>query len=316
MAIVKILAGGLAAIVLSASPAATQEYPTKALTMIVPFAAGGGTDTVARIAVPELEATLGQKIVVKNVAGAGGTVGASELAASSNDGYTIGFMPIGTMTTQPHLRSVPYDADSWSPICRLVKDPMSVLVAPDSAITSFEQLIAASSNGNQLKSAGPPPGSLPHIGQAALANAYGLDLKYVPHEGGAAVAKSILGGQVDVFVDLAGNAEKFGLVNLAMLGADRHPQFPDLPTTQELVDGPVLDYSIWFGMFAPAGTSDEVMMALSQACGDMAAKDSYLAAMSDAKRSVAYMGSEEFTAFFREQYENNGSLLAAIGMKK
>lgn len=315
MRLIRVLAIGLSAIAFGVSGTSAQDYPTKSLTMIVPFAAGGGTDTVARIAVPELEETLGQTIVVKNVAGAGGTVGATELAGSKNDGYTIGFMPIGTMTTQPHLRSVAYNADSWSPICRLVKDPMSVLVAPDSEITSFEELIAASSDGNQLKSAGPPPGSLPHIGQAALADAYGLDFKYVPHEGGGAVAKSLLGGQVDVFVDLAGNAEKFGLVNLAMLGAERHPQFPDLPTTQELVDGPILDYSIWFGMFAPAGTPDDVMTALSGACGEMAESESYLQAMTDAKRAVAYMGSEEFAGFFREQYENNGSLLAAIGMK-
>ena len=157
---------------------------------------------------------------------------------------------------------------------------------------------------------------MPHIGQAALANAYGLDLKYVPHEGGAAVAKSLLGGQVDVFVDLAGNAEKFGLVNLAVLGPERHPQFADLATTQELVDGPVLDYSIWFGMFAPAGTPDDVMASLSDACGQMAEAEAYLTDMENAKRSVAYMGTDEFSAFFREQFASNGSLLDAIGMKK
>ena len=313
---IKIAIGALAMIATLPLSALADDYPSKNLTMIVPFAAGGGTDTVARIAVPGLEEQLGVKIVIKNVAGAGGTVGAAELAATKNDGYTIGFMPIGTMTTQPHLRNTSYDDESWSPICRLVKDPMSVLVAPDSAIKSFEDLIAASSNGKSLKSAGPPPGSLPHIGQAALANAYGLDFKYVPHEGGGAVAKSLLGGQVDLFVDLAGNAEKFGLVNLAMLGAERHPQFADLPTTQELVDGPVLDYSIWFGMFAPAGTPDEVMDKLSASCGNMAATDAYLKAMSDAKRTVAYLGSEEFTAFFAEQFANNGDLLSAIGMKK
>lgn len=295
--------------------AALAEYPEKNLTMIVPFSAGGGTDTVARIAVPGMEKQLDTTIVVKNVAGAGGTIGASELAATTPDGYTIGFMPVGTMTTQPHLRKVPYNADSWEPICRLVKDPMSVLVAPDSKIKSMEDLVAMSTNGNQLKSGGPPPGSLPHIGQAAMANAYGLDLKYVPHEGGGAVAKSLLGGQIDVFTDLAGNAEKFGLVNIALLGTERHPQFPDLPTTKEL-GGPELDYSIWFGMFAPAGTPDDIMAKLSKACGDMAATPEYLKAMEDAKRSVAYMGTDEFEEFFVAQFNTNGSLLEAIGMKK
>ena len=311
--LLSMLAG--ASLAVAASAAIAADYPSKTITMIVPYAAGGGTDTVARIAVPGLEKALSAKIVVKNVTGAGGTIGASELAASTADGYTIGFMPIGTMTTQPHLRKVPYNGDSWSPICRLVKDPMSVLVAPDSKIKSMDDLIAMSTNGNQLKSAGPPPGSLPHIGQAALASAYGMDLKYVPHEGGAAVAKSLLGGQVDVFTDLAGNAEKFGLINLALLGKERHPQFPDLPTTKEL-GGPELDYSIWFGMFAPRGTPDEVLTILSEACGSMAATPDYLKAMSDAKRSVAYMGTSEFAAFFKQQYEQNGDLLKAIGMSK
>ena len=113
MGIKKTLIIGLSSLAMAVSAASAEDYPSKPLTMIVPFAAGGGTDTVARIAVPRLEETLGQKVVVKNVAGAGGTVGASEL------------------------------------------------VAPDSGITSLEGLIEAASNGNQLRSAGPPPGSCP-----------------------------------------------------------------------------------------------------------------------------------------------------------
>ena len=101
---------------------------------------------------------------MRNISGAGGTVGATQLASARPDGYTIGFMPIGTMTTQPHLRKVAYNADSWAPICRLVKDPMSVLVAPNSGMNSMKDVIARSTGGKQLRSAGPPPGSLPHIG--------------------------------------------------------------------------------------------------------------------------------------------------------
>ena len=301
---------------LLAVAASGQGYPEHSITMVVPFAAGGGTDTVARLAVPGLEAELGETIVVQNIAGAGGTIGATELAASDPDGYTIGFMPIGTMTTQPHLRDVAYGAESWEPICRLVDDPMSVLVAPDSGYETLDDLIAAASNGGQLRSAGPPPGSLPHIGQAALANAYGLDLRYVPHEGGSAVARSLLGGQVDVFVDLAGNATKFGLVNLALLGGDeRHPQFPDLPTTMEL-GGHELNYSIWFGMFAPAGTPDAVMEVLAGACERLSSSPEYLETMEEADRWVAYLGREDFNAFFQQQFANNGSLLQAIGMSQ
>ena len=297
------------------APVSAGSFPEKSITMVVPFAAGGGTDNVARLAAPGLEEELGQSIIIQNIAGAGGTVGASALASSDSDGYTLGFMPIGTMTTQPHLRKVAYNADSWEPVCRLVDDPMSVLVAPDSGMTSLDDVIAASSGGKQLRSAGPPPGSLPHIAQAALANAYGLDFKYVPHEGGGATARSLLGGQVDIFVDLAGNAKKFGLVNLALLGSDRHPVFPDLPTTGEL-GGHALNYSIWFGIFAPAGTPDAVMTRLADACAKLAASPKYRKKMANANRWVAYLGRDDFTKFFREQYQNNGSLLNAIGLKK
>ena len=305
------LAGAALCAAFASTSVSAEGYPDKTVTMIVPFNAGGGTDTVARIAVPGLEEQLGQEIIVKNVAGAGGTVGATELAASSPDGYTIGFMPIGTMTTQPHLRNVAYGGDSWEPICRLVDDPMSVLVAPDSKLKTFDDILSAASDGGQLLTAGPPPGSLPHIGQAALANAYDLDFRYVPHEGGAAVAKSILGGQVDVFVDLAGNAQKFGLVNIALMGSERHPAYPDLATTEEL-GGTALPYSIWFGMFAPAGTPDDVMAKLAGACEALSASEAYLTDMEEAGRWVAFLDREDFTAFFAEQFANNGALLEAI----
>ena len=108
-----------------AACAAHADYPDRAINMLVPFGAGGGTDVPARFFAAELEKILGQNIIVSNVEGAGGTVGATQLSQADPDGYNLGFLPVGTTTTQPHLKKTSYNADSWTP--SLHGQPGSVL---------------------------------------------------------------------------------------------------------------------------------------------------------------------------------------------
>ena len=119
-------AGLIAGLVLTAS-AAFAEYPERTINMLVPFGAGGGTDVPARFFAAELEGILGQNIVVSNVEGAGGTVGATQLSQAEANGYNLGFLPVGTTTTQPHLKRTSYNADSWTPIC-MVSQGCSFLI--------------------------------------------------------------------------------------------------------------------------------------------------------------------------------------------
>jgi len=258
-----------------------------------------------------MEEQLGVPIVVQNVEGAGGVIGATQLARADADGYQLGLMPFGPVTTQPHLRQTDYDSESWTTICRVVSNPMAVLVAPDSGMVTFEDLIERASGEEAVLTAGPAPGSLPHVAQAALGQAYDLNFRYVPHEGAAAVATSLLGGQVDVFIDIASNAERLGLTPLALLAEERHPSFPDLPTVAEL-GGPPLDYAVWYGVFAPAGLDEAVANRLSEACGTAVDDPEFQERMTAQGHTIAYLGATDFSAFFASQYQTAGELLSII----
>lgn len=303
-----------ASIVALSASAAVADYPEKPIHVLVPFGAGSGPDSSFRMLQPDMEKILGQSMVVKNVGGAGGTVGAAQFASTSKDGYSLGFMPVGTTTTQPHLRKVPYSDKSFAPICMTIQDPMAVGVSPDSPVNSLKDLIDLTGK-RTVTSAGPPPGSLPHIGQAALASAYGVKFKYVPHEGGSGAAKSILGNKIDVLVDPLGSILNYGLKPLAVLNGDRLSAAPDVPTIDE-AGGKPLRYSIWFGLFAPAGTPDSILDKLATACENATKTDRYLATVKKSGRTPHFMNRAEFTAFFAQQYKDNASLLTAVGLKK
>ena len=179
-------AGLVAGLVLTASTAFA-EYPERTINMLVPFGAGGGTDVPARFFAAEMEGILGQNIVVSNVEGAGGTVGATQLSQAEPSGYNLGFLPVGTTTTQPHLKRTSYDADSWIPICMVSQGPFYLVVAEDSSIKTVDDYIAMA-NGDGLKFAGAGPGSMAHVAQLTLDNKLGVTTQYIPTKGGGDIA--------------------------------------------------------------------------------------------------------------------------------
>ena len=303
-----------AAVVAISTGAALAEYPDKPIDVLVPFGGGSGPDASFRMLQPDLEKILGQPIVVRNVGGAGGTVGAAQFAGHAKNGYKLAFMPVGTTTTQPHLRKVPYSDKSFAPICMTIQDPMAVGVAPNAGLNSLDDLIKKAKAGT-VTAGGPPPGSLPHIGQAALAAAYGVKFKYVPHKGGHGAAKSILGGKVDVLVDPLGSTLNYGLKPLAVLNGSRLDAAPNVPTIDE-VGGKPLRYSIWFGLFAPAGTPEAILNKLGSACDAATKTDRYKKTVKNSGRTPRFMNRAEFTKFFAQQYKDNASLLTAVGLKK
>lgn len=296
-----------------ATMVAAADYPKRTIGLMIPFSAGGGTDVPGRFFAAELEKILGKNVVVSNVTGAGGTIGATQLSKAKPDGYSLGFMPVGTTTTQPHIRKTSYNADSWEPICLVAQSPQYVVVKEDSPFKTIDDVVAKA-KGGRLITAGPPPGSLPHLAQAAVAKAYGVKFNYIPHDGINEVAKSMLGGRVDMTVYYADAKERFGLRPLAILDANRSEVFPDVPTLGEL--GHPLESSVWFGFFAPAGTPENVVSILSDACEKAVKTDSFVDNMKKAKRDVRYLNTDEFRAFFKNQYQQNGELLKEAGLVK
>lgn len=292
---------------------ALAEYPERTINMLVPFGAGGGTDVPARFFAAEMEKILGQNIVVSNVEGAGGTVGATQLSQADADGYNLGFMPVGTTTTQPHLKRTSYNAESWTPICMVSQGPFYLVVANDSPIKTIEDYIGKAES-DRLKFAGAGPGSMAHVAQLTLDNKLGIKTQYIPTKGGGDIATEINGGRADATAWFADFDTKFGWRALAVLSDERSGQHPDVPTLAEL--GYDTQVSVWFGFFTQVGTPNDIVAKLSNACSEAVETDSFRENMAGANRLIRFMDSEQFGPFFREAFELNGTLLKDAGLIK
>mgnify|MGYP000073379193 CR=1 FL=1 len=158
----------LGSLALFAMPA-NAGFPDKPVKIVVAWGAGGATDTVTRALQDAFARELGTDIVVKNVSGAAGTIGTAEVASSRPDGYTVLITPAGPLTTQPHLRKIPYDLDSFDPIGRIMMSPMLMMTAPNSKLKSVEDIVAAAkANPGSIRFASTGAGTLPHISIIAL----------------------------------------------------------------------------------------------------------------------------------------------------
>jgi tripartite-type tricarboxylate transporter receptor subunit TctC len=309
----KTIFGLSAGLMLAAPQSASAAYPEKPIKVIINYGAGGNSDTSGRILIEALKKAMGADFFPVNIPGAGGTVGTAQFAASKPDGYTILYTPIAPVTVQPHLRKLTYKKDDVVPICGLTQNQLAVMVAPDSPYNSLEDLMKAAKAGTSIVAVGPAPGSIPHIAQAALANAYGVKFKYVPVGNAAKQTKAILGGQATVSTDMTSTATLFGLKSLAIIADQRIDGFKDVPATKEL--GIDLAVKIWFGTFAPKGTPPEIVDKLAEACEKAAADPDLREKLGKLNFVVRYRNRSEFTKFYEEEYEGNKALLKLIGIK-
>ena len=306
------LAVGAAALAFSAG-AALAEYPERAVTVMVPFAAGGGADVPARFLAMELEKELGQSVIVTNVVGAGGTIGATQLSDAQADGYNLGFMPVGTTTTQPHLRGTSYNDESFTPICMVASGPFYLVVNPDGDIKTWDDF-EAKAQGEGATFTGAAPGSLAHVTSVALGQMFGTEIGYLPTSGGGEAVNEVMGKRVDATAWFSDFDVQFGLRALAIFAPERSDIHPDVPTSAEM--GHPADIAVWMGLFAPAGTPDAVIAKLDSACEAAVKSDGFVKNMTDANREIRHLNAADFDTFFHESYKANGDLLRSAGLVK
>lgn len=304
--------GAAATILAIATTAALADYPEKPVEVIIPYGAGGNSDTSGRIFINAMRKVMEANIVPINVAGAGGTIGMAQLSKEKPDGYKLAYSPVAPVVVQPNLRPLPYDDTSFEPVCMIADNPTAITVAPDSPLNSIDDLIAAAKDG-RVVAVGGAPGSMPHITQAALANTYGVKFTYLPAGGGGKAAKAVLSGEATFAADTSAMEKVHGLKTLAVAAEERVTDLPDVPTLKELGQDVVV--TIWFGAFAPAGTPDDVLDTLSAACGEAVRDPEFLAGMAAANYIVSYKDRNDFKAFFDTQYKEAGGILEAIGLK-
>ena len=252
-------------------PAAAQtDYPNKVITMIVPFAAGGPTDTVARLLAESMTQTLGQQVIVENAAGAGGTIGAGRVARSKPDGYTLFLHHIGHATSAALYRKLPYDpAKDFAGIGLITDVPMTVIGRPNFEPANVKDLIAhIKANKDKVTLANAGLGSVSHLCGMLLQEALGTQVTTVPYKGTGPAMNDIMGSQVDLVCDQTTNTTGpigSGKVKAyAVTTPQRLKTLQDLPTLDEAgLKG--FEVTAWHGLYAPKGTPQSILDKLSGA---------------------------------------------------
>lgn len=280
------IAAACAVAVTFAGTAFAQDYPNRQITMVVPFSAGGPTDTVARLVAERMSGDLGQQIVVENVGGAGGTLGAGNVAKADPDGYTVLLHHIGMATSATLYRKLAYDPLTAFDYVGLVTEvPMVVVARKDFEPADFKGFTSyVKENADKLTLANAGIGSASHLCGMLLMQALDAPLVTVPYKGTGPAMTDLLGGQTDIMCDQTTNTTqqiKGGTIKAyATTTAERLPLFPDLPTATE--DGlPSLQVGIWHGIYTPAGTPAEINERLSQSLQKALADEGVIKAMAD-----------------------------------
>jgi tripartite-type tricarboxylate transporter receptor subunit TctC len=286
--ILRIIPGFLTLIL--ASPVSAQDYPKKVITMVVPFTAGGPTDTVARLIGVPMTKTLGQQIIVENVAGAGGTIAANRVAKASPDGYTILIHHIGMSTAPALYRKLPYKPMSdFEPIGLINEVPMTLVAKSNFPAKDLKELIAyVKANKDKVNYANAGLGAASHLCGMLFMTAIQTEVTTVPYGGTGPAMNDLLGGQVDFMCDQTTNTTsqiKAGKIKVyGVTTKTRVPSLPNVPTMDEAgLKG--FEVSIWHALYAPKGTPKPVIDKLTKGLQD-ALKDSTV------KQRFADLGTE------------------------
>ena len=266
------LVAALVMAIATGSLAHAQSYPEKPIKLVVPFPAGGATDTTARLVAQRLQAGLGQTVIIENQGGAGGSIGAKQVAAAAPDGYTLMMGSVGTFGSHPVLYKLDYDPlKAFAPVATAVVDKSVLVAGPALKVQSIQELVQyAKANPGKLNY-GNAIGIGPHFVAEMFKVKSGVNIVHIPYRGGAPMITDLLAGQIDMTIN--GKSVLFPHIQagkvraLAVASAQRWPDLPDIPT---LVEGGYMDlpYDTLFGVLAPAGTPAAIIDKLNATIND------------------------------------------------
>jgi len=297
-------------------------YPDRPVHLVVPFPAGGGADSLARLIMPKVAHALGQPIVIENKAGAGGNVGAELVAHAAPDGYTLLYGTNGTHAINPSLyRNLAFDpVRDFIPVSRMTEIAAMLIVNTKLPVNSTAELIQyARAHPGKLNFASAGNGTTSHLAGELFKTQAGIDIVHIPYRGGALAMTDLIGGQVDMMIEVMPNASPqvaAGRVRgLAVSTAKRFPGAPDVPTIAE--SGlPGFEASAWDGVFVPAGTPQPIVQRLNAALRQ-ALEDPELAAalLARGAQPVTATTPDSFARFIATSAERWGLAVRASGAK-
>ncbi|WP_374672149.1 Bug family tripartite tricarboxylate transporter substrate binding protein [Acidovorax temperans] len=309
----------LGAGLLGGTSALAQAYPTKPVTIIVPFAAGGTTDILARIIGQALTAELGQSVVVDNRGGAGGNIGGQAAAKATPDGHTLFMGTVGTHAINASLyKKMPFDpVKDFAPLTRVANVPNLLVANPAQPYKSVKDLIAyAKANPGKVNFGSSGNGSSIHLSGELFKSLAKVDMQHVPYKGSAPAVTDLLGNQIGIMFDNMPSAIQHvrsgKLVPLAVTTAKRSPELPSVPTIAE-AGVPGYEATSWFGMFAPAGTPVPVLAKLNAAIVKVLAQPDVKKKINEQGAEVYSETPEQFAAFIQAESVKWGRVVKESG---
>ena len=318
MRVIVLLLSGL--MVAHCEAASVSAYPVKPLRWIVPYPAGGGSDTVARALAPKMQETLGQSVVIDNRGGAAGVVGTEMGAVAPADGYTLVFA-VGSFVVTPYLnRNVKYDpVRDFSPVTLLAINPYLFAVNASVPVSSVKELIAyAKANPGKLNYGSAGTGGGNHLSMELFNSMAGTSIVHVPYKGAAPGITDLIGGQVQVMMSTMGpllpHVKTGRLRAIAVTGSRRSPAVPNTPTVIE--SGlPGYDYVNWYALLTPAGTPKAINQTLSATIGAILASPDIAPTFAAQGFEPRGTTPEELAAFLKADSDRVKRAIAASGMK-
>ena len=263
----------LAAALLVARPVSALDWPTKPVRVIVPYAPGGSADNVARPFAEALSQKFGQQFVIDNRGGAGGMIGVETAVKSAKDGYTLLMTPMASLVILPHTRQVPYDPfKDLAPVARAADTLAAIAVHPSLGVETLKDFVAlAKKKPGEIHFGSAGLGTITQMRMEILKDMTGIDIVHVPYKGSAEALNDLLAGHVQALSEgnVLPQAKAGRLKLLAVVGNERLPDFPDVPTAKE-AGFPEYDAPSWHGMLAPAGVPAEIIDKVARAMAEIA----------------------------------------------
>jgi tripartite-type tricarboxylate transporter receptor subunit TctC len=263
----------LAASLANVAGASAQNFPTRPVTIVVPFAAGGPADAMARVIGDRMRVALGQQVIVENVAGAGGSVGVGRVVRAPADGYTISIGHWSTHVVNGAIYDLPYDLlKDLEPVAPLPSNPQFVVAKKGVPASNLKEFIAwLKANESKVSAGTAGPGSASHVAGVYFQQITGTHFPFVPYRGTGPALTDLMAGQIDLIVDQTSNSMaqvKAGTIKaFAVTAKARLPSAPDIPTVDE-AGVPGLYISVWYGLWVPKGTPRDVIAKLNAAAVD------------------------------------------------
>jgi tripartite-type tricarboxylate transporter receptor subunit TctC len=266
-------AAAVAAIFIGIAGASAQNFPVRPVTIVVPFAAGGPADAMARVIGDRMRVALGQQVIIEDIAGAGGSVGVGRVVRAPPDGYTISIGHWSTHVVNGAIYDLPYDLlKDLEPVAQLPSNPQWIVTNKSVPASNLKELIAwLKANESKISAGTAGPGSASHVAGVYFQTLTGTHFPFVPYRGTGPALNDLIAGQISLIVDQTSNSMaqvKAGTIKAyAVTAKERLPSAPDVPTVDE-AGAPGLYISVWYGLWVPKGTPRDIIAKLNAAAVD------------------------------------------------